>query len=212
MKVLICQEIEVLRVGLTCLLQSFEGVEVVASAATELELLQELRREVDVILLHFELPDCDISAVVRRIRQQKPAVVIVIMLKTAHSFWFALNTKADGYCHTETDVEHLQTALKVVSSRRAYLDPFVSDYLLRGEGYAQLRSCRPSRENNSKCERLSRRENEVLQLLAEGMSNSELAEELGLSTHTVKVHIKKILAKLNVKDRTNAVLMALQSQ
>lgn len=210
--VFIAEDKDVIRAGLRQLVDSIDGCRVVGDATDGESAWKAIASlEPTVVILKDDLPGLDGVGLSNRIKKEMPRCAVVMMLSTPGSFWTAIGGHADAYFFREVPLSILEPAIKTVAAGGAYLGTYVADYLLRGDGYNVLKLAASRRTDSTELNSLSRREHEVLGLLSEGMSNEQIAGSLGLSIQTVKVHVKHILKKLKVTDRTQAVIKALKS-
>ena len=204
-RVLIVEDHALVRAGLLTALTT-AGCEVVAEAADGpegLRLANEIRP--DVVLVDIGLPGLDGIELTRRLRTSLPGTGIVIL--TVHDLdaeiFAALAAGADAYCLKTSDAASLITAVRVVAGGGAYFDSQIAHVVLR-----ELGSLR--QKEGGEDSPLSSRETDVLRLIADGKSNSEIADQLYLGLGTVKGHIRDILDKLSASDRTHAAVTALR--
>jgi DNA-binding NarL/FixJ family response regulator len=211
--VFIAEDKDVVRAGLHQLINEMPGCQVVGYASdgpTALDRIAQLKPK--VVLLKDQLPGpLDGIQIAQKLQQLQPKLGIIMMLSQAGDFWQALSARADAYFFREVPASILEPAIQTVAQGGCYLGAYVAEYLLRGEGYNLLKNAGARRTDRSELNLLSKREHEVLDLLSEGKSNEQIAQVLGLSIQTVKVHVKHILKKLKVTDRTQAVIKALKS-
>jgi DNA-binding NarL/FixJ family response regulator len=211
-QVFIAEDKDVIRAGLRQLVSSIKDCSVVGDASDgETAWKHILELKPSVVLMKDALPGLDGIALCQRIKREMPRVGVVMMLSSPNDFWPALTSKADAYFFREVPANILEPAIRTVAEGGAFLGNYVADYLLRGDGYNTLKLVAGRRMEGSDLGALSKREHEVLGLLAEGKSNEQIANVLGLSIQTVKVHVKHILKKLKVSDRTQAVIKALRA-
>jgi DNA-binding NarL/FixJ family response regulator len=212
-RVYVAEDKDVIRAGLGQLIQQIPDAEVVGTAADgETALKEILDKDVTVALVKDELPGIDGVTLVQRLKRERPNIGTILMLNQPSEFWYGLSAKADGYFFREVSAEILEPAIRTVATGGAYIGSVLADYLIRGEGYAMLRQSQPRKASTSVTANLSVREKEVLGLLSLGKSNELIAKDLGLSIQTVKVHVKHILKKMGVSDRTQAVIRALTAR
>lgn len=210
--VVIAEDKEVMRLGLAQMVASspkFSVVGVVTNADHLLHLVATDKP--DVILLKNNLPGGTLTNTLRRAREISPHTVAIVLLAQPEEFWAVLDSKAQGYCMREVPASSLQEAISSVALGRCYIGTLLASYLLRGDGQRLLQTVVPRVGRPSALDSLSRREKDVIALLSEGQTNEEIAQTLKLSIQTVKVHVKHILKKLKVSDRTQAAIKALKS-
>ncbi|GEN87143.1 response regulator transcription factor [Oceanobacillus sp. FSL W8-0428] len=170
----------------------------------------------DVVLMDINMPKINgVQATADLIRQFPNTKIIILSIHDDENYvTHALKTGAQGYLLKEMDAEALVEAIKVVSSGGSYLHPRITHNLVKE--YRRLARENTSSLANRNVEHrkplhlLTRRECQVLQLLAEGKSNRAVAESLYISEKTVKNHVSNILQKMNVNDRTQAVVCAIR--
>jgi DNA-binding NarL/FixJ family response regulator len=212
--VLIAETDDVLRRGQQDIVSTLSRFVVAGTAGDTEALLSTVReKKPSIIVINEQFNEhADFATMVEALRDLSPKSAIMVMLSTTNAFWHVLSAKADAYCDRDMRPEHFRAALDAVSHGHRYIAPNLSEYLLNGDGLPLLRAVVPKicPSAASELESLSRREREVMKLLSEGKSNETIAKELGLSIQTVKVHVKHILKKLKVTDRTQAVIKALK--
>ena len=202
-RVLIADDQRVVREGLSMVLGLLPGVEVVGAASDGNEavaLAGELRP--DVVLMDLRMPHCDGVEATRLLREREPAVKVVVLTTYSddRSVLDALRAGARGYLTKDAGGPEIREALRLVVDDNTVIDPAVQHHLvdaITGVG-GQPRSAGP----------LTPREMEVLTLIAGGLSNPEIAGRLVVSEATVKSHINRLLAKINARDRAQAVAYA----
>ncbi|MFB7411587.1 response regulator [Streptomyces sp. NPDC056202] len=237
-RVVVADDQAVVREGIVMLLGLLAGVEVVGSARDGEEavaLTAELAP--DVVLMDLRMPRCDGVEATRRIRERHPGTEVVVLTTYADdaSLFPALRAGARGYLTKDASGEEIVRALRDVTDGRAGLSPSVQRRLLeqlveRGasaetagpsggtgpgaEGSAAAAAAAASSATAGPvvpgADGLTERETEVLVLVADGLSNQEIAGRLGISTATVKTHINNLFAKTGVRDRAQAVRYAYQ--
>jgi len=185
------------RMGLASSLGDEEDLEVVGEASTVAEAL-ELQKEVqpDVALIDFNLPDGDGPELVEKfVAAQTPTRCIILSVSEGEDDIFrAVQAGANGYTPKSTEREELLSAIRAVAAGENYFPQRIQNRL-------DQRSRRPE---------LTARETEVLLLVVEGLLNKEIADRLGLAEITVKQHVSSVLRKLEVQDRTQAAVAAVE--
>ncbi|PPF17608.1 MULTISPECIES: response regulator transcription factor [unclassified Rathayibacter] len=209
-RVLLVDDQELVRVGFRIILESEPGIEVVGEARTGLEALQrasELRP--DVICMDVQMPGLDGLAATREIVADPRLCSRVLILTTfdRDDYLFeALSAGASGFLLKNASPEELVEAVQVVARGDAMLAPDVTRRVI--ERFASVPERTPAAADHSGVADLTDREREVLVHLARGWSNAEIAAELFVGEATVKTHVSKILMKLGVRDRIQAVVFA----
>lgn len=204
-RVLVVDDEALIRMGFQHILDAADGIQAVAavSGSQALQAVQELRP--DVVLLDIRMPDVDGLTVLQDIRRL-PAPPVVAMLTTFDTDEYvtaALRAGAAGFLLKDTDPEQLGHLVRTLVAGDTVLASKVTRTVVDGflEGGTDEHAVRAVR-------RLTEREREVLTLLADGLSNSEIGGHMFLSTGTVKDHVSAILAKLGVDNRVRAALLA----
>ncbi|PPH18303.1 MULTISPECIES: response regulator transcription factor [unclassified Rathayibacter] len=209
-RVLLVDDQELVRVGFRIILESEPGIEVVGEARTGFEALQrasELRP--DVICMDVQMPGLDGLAATREIVADPRLCSRVLILTTfdRDDYLFeALSAGASGFLLKNASPEELVEAVQVVARGDAMLAPDVTRRVI--ERFASVPERTPAAADHSGVADLTDREREVLVHLARGWSNAEIAAELFVGEATVKTHVSKILMKLGVRDRIQAVVFA----
>jgi DNA-binding NarL/FixJ family response regulator len=206
-RVLIVDDQPLLRAGFKSVLEASGQVDVVGEAATGVEAIEQARRlEPDVVLMDVRMPDMDGIQATRRMPQQK--VLILTTFGLDEYIIEALRAGASGFLLKDAPVEELLSAVRAVAAGDAQLSPAVTKRLLD-----QVARRLPSAvdHDDALLEELTAREQEVLRLLAVGMSNAEIGDALVVSEATVKTHVSSVLGKLGLRDRVQAVIYAYES-
>jgi DNA-binding NarL/FixJ family response regulator len=206
-RVVIADDQALVRAGFRMILTA-DGIDVVAEATTGIEAVDAVRKHVpDVVLMDVRMPEMDGLTATRHILSGAGAAPRIIMLTTFdldHYVYAALTAGASGFLLKDVTPEHLVNAVRLVRDGDAMLAPAITRRLV--ERFARRDADAPAIHRDLTA--LTKRELEVLGLLAQGLSNAELARRLHLSEATVKTHIARILAKLDLRDRVQAVVVA----
>jgi len=205
-RVLIVDDHAVVREGLRTFLQLQDRIEVVGEAGDGEEALEQAARlRPDVILMDLLMPRLDGVSAMRELRTRaSPSRVIVLTsFLDDDRLMPAIEAGAAGYLLKNVEPAELARAVRAAHAGEALLDPTVAARLV------QRIAARPS-ATGFESRRLTRREHEVLELIARGRSNKRIASALDISEKTVKTHVGHVLAKLGVSDRTQAALLAVQ--
>ena len=207
-RVLVADDQRVVRDGLATLLGQLPGIEVVGTAGDGNEAVELVRRyRPDVVLMDLRMPRCDGVEATRRIRELgTPTQVVVLTTYTDdRSVLDALRAGAVGFLTKDAGASEIQQAIEAVSRGDAAIDPAVQRHLVTAvaAGHAA-----PPQAADEPPDGLTRREAEVLALIADGLSNAEIAERLTVSEATVKTHVNHVFSKTGVRDRAQAVAYA----
>jgi two-component system, NarL family, response regulator DegU len=220
-KIVIIDDHQLFREGVKRILDFEENFEVVAEGDDGKDAVQLVEQyNPDVVIMDINMPDVNGVEATRKLIEAYPDTkVIILSIHDDESYvTHALKSGAVGYLLKEMDANTLIEAVKVVADGGSYLHPKVTHNLVKEyrrlanhgqavgeqEGYQKVEVRRP-------LHLLTRRECEVLQLLADGKSNRAIGEELYISEKTVKNHVSNILQKMNVNDRTQAVVVAIKN-
>jgi NarL family two-component system response regulator LiaR len=213
-RVLIVDDHAVVREGLRTFLELQDGIEVVGEAADgEQAVARATELEPDVILMDLVMPHLDGIGAMRELRaRSSPSRVIVLTsFLDDERLMPALQAGAAGYLLKDVEPPELARAVRSACADEALIDPTVAARLLHtlsGDGRGAGATTATAAQNA--IAQLTRREREVLELIALGHSNKRIALELGVAEKTVKTHVGHLLAKLGVSDRTQAALFAVQ--
>ncbi len=207
-RLLLVDDHEVVRTGLRMLLESQSDIKILAEASTGAEAIQMAREfKPDVVVMDITLPDITGIEATRRLKESQPEIAVVAL--TIHEdeqyFFEMLQAGASGYVPKRAAPEDLITAIRAAFAGEIYIYPslakaLVSDYLGRSRSDPQEASL----------EALTPREAQVLELLAEGLSNDEIADNLVISRHTVARHRENLMGKLNLHSRSELVKYAIR--
>jgi DNA-binding NarL/FixJ family response regulator len=208
-RVLIADDQQLVREGLHLLLDLLPDIGVAGEAsdgAAAVEQAQKLKP--DVILMDVQMPKLDGVTATRQIQETCPEIKIIILTTFDDDEYIfeGLRAGAVGYLLKDVPSERLAEAIRAAARGEAFIHPSVTRKVVAE--FTRLTEREHVRRKQPLVEPLSPREMEVLALLAEGLSNQEVADRLTIAPGTVKNHVSNILAKLGVRDRTQAVLQA----
>lgn len=206
-KVLLVDDHTVVLKGLSFFLKTQENIELVGEASNGREALQKVKDvQPDVVLMDLYMPEMDGIQATKHIKQDYPAIKVLVLTSFSDQNHVlpALQAGASGYILKDVEPDQLVEAIRSAYKGNIQLHPEIANALLL-QGMPQ-----PKRENKIQVGSLTGRENEVLKLLAKGMSNKEIAGALTITEKTVKAHVSNILSKLKVSDRTQAALYAVK--
>jgi DNA-binding NarL/FixJ family response regulator len=210
-RVVVADDQDIVRAGFSALLETQPDITVVGSAGDGEEALRQCREHApDVVLMDVRMPVMDGIEATRRLAAAGdggPRVLVLTTFDLDEYVYDALRFGASGFLLKDVAAERLFDAVRVVAAGDALLAPAVTRRLI-GE-FARMRP-RPA-PRPERLEDLTTRETEVLCLVAEGLSNAEIAERLVVSEETVKTHVSRVLMKLDLRDRTQAVVVAYES-
>jgi DNA-binding NarL/FixJ family response regulator len=210
-RVVVADDQQIVRAGFAALLDTRDDIEVVGTAADGEEAVRVCREQrPDVVLMDIRMPAMDGIEATRRLGEDgehAPKVIVLTTFDLDEYVYDALGAGASGFLLKDVTAETLFDAVRVVAAGEALLDPSVTRRLV--SEFARLRPTLPPRPDA--LQELTPRELEVLRLVAEGMSNGEIAERLVVSDETVKTHVSRVLSKLHLRDRTQAVVVAYES-
>jgi DNA-binding NarL/FixJ family response regulator len=212
-RVVVADDQEIVRSGFAALLDTQPDITVVGTASQGAEAVQLCtEQQPDVVLMDVRMPVMDGIEATRRIAADDDGGTRVLVLTTFdldEHVYDALHAGASGFLLKDVTAESLFDAVRVVAAGDALLAPSVTRRLV-GE-LVRLRPRSPSPVRTGALRTLTARETEVLRLVAEGLSNAEIAERLVVSHETVKTHVSRILTKLHLRDRVQAVVAAYES-
>ena len=230
-RIAIVEDHELTRMGLEAALQRRDGLKVIATAATGYQGLNILKdAKPDIAIVDIGLPDIDGIELLRLFRAaqgEMPSLTKILML-TMHSgedsVMAAFAAGADAYCQKDISMDKLEEAIRSTHEGNPWIDPTIASIVLRQLRQNSAPVTRIDREKTVKIKGLdgdyadivgsaglTDREIEILQLIVRGCSNGEIAEQLFVTVGTVKTHVRHILNKLCVDDRTHAAVLALRA-
>ncbi|MFZ0042867.1 MAG: response regulator transcription factor [Solirubrobacteraceae bacterium] len=215
-RVLVVDDHAVVREGLRAFLELQEGINVVGEAADGKQAIEQAQAlQPDVILMDLVMPGLDGIGAMRAVHKLLPEIRVIVLTSFLDDERLkpALQAGAAGYLLKDVEPSELARAVRSACADEAMIDPTVAARLLRtlsepggGVGGAGILDGGGAEPGAS----LTRREREVLALIAHGRSNKRIAFELGIAEKTVKTHVGHVLAKLGVSDRTQAAVLAVQ--
>ena len=207
-RVVIADDQRVVREGLAMLVGLMDGIELVATASDGAEAIEAVARErPDVALMDLRMPEIDGAEATRTIRAAQPETQVLVLTTYADdaSLFPALQAGARGYLTKDATAEEIEEAVRSLAAGRTHLDPKIQERLVA----AVVEQPTPSAGVDAALpDDLTPREAEVLNLIAAGMSNAEIAATLVVSDATVKTHINHVFAKTGARDRAQAVRYA----
>ena len=207
-RVVLVDDQQLIRQGVRSLLGLTGDISVIAEASDGDDGIAVIRRErPDVVLLDLRMPKTDGVAVLKALQADAvlPPTIILTTFDDDVALLEAVRAGARGYLLKDVSLEQLTAAIRDVAAGGTVIRPMVTERVMRG-----LEHVRREFDSLSPPDPLTRREVEVLRLMAGGYSNREIASALGTAEGTVKNHASSILSKLGVRDRTRAVLKALE--
>jgi DNA-binding NarL/FixJ family response regulator len=210
-RVLIVDDQALVRAGFKMILDAEPEIEVVGEAGDGLDGIEAARTlRPDVVLMDIRMPELDGLEATRRLtsNEEAPRVLILTTFDLDEYVYEALRSGASGFLLKDTPPEQLVQAIRVVAEGEALIAPSITKRLIeefvRAGGTTQP-------EPPPGVAELTARELEVLRLIARGLSNAEIAKELFVSETTVKTHVARVLMKLHIRDRVQAVVLAYES-
>jgi DNA-binding NarL/FixJ family response regulator len=207
-RVLVADDQSMVRAGFRMLLSGERDIEVVAEASDGLEAIDKAHRfHPTVVLMDIRMPELDGLEATRRILATNNGARILILttFDLDEYVYEALRAGASGFVLKDDPPEQLLAAIRTVAAGDALLSPTVTKRVIRQ--FARMPRPAPPKE----LEELSDRERDVFRLIARGLSNAEIGQELYISETTVKTHVTHILQKLGLRDRVQAVVLAYQT-
>ena len=211
-RVLICDDHALYRRGLIMVLEDATDIEVVAEAENGEEAVEKARDLVpDVVLMDVRMPRVNGIEAARQIRAEVPTTKILMLTVSDEEddLYEAIKAGANGYLLKEISVEEVAEAIRAVTQGQSLISPSMASKLLN-EFNALVKKAEEKQQFPAPA--LTAREVEVLRLVAKGMSNREIAEELYISENTVKNHVRNILEKLHLHNRMEAVIYAVRER
>jgi len=204
-RVLVADDQWMVRDGFRMLLKNADGIEIVAEAENGLEAVEKAARfQPNVVLMDIRMPTLDGLEATRRILAADELVRVLILttFDLDEYIYEALRAWASGFVLKDDPPEQLLAAIRTVAAGDALLSPSVTRRVIKQ--FTKL----PPRTPPTGFDELTSREHEVLQLLAQGLSNAEIGTQLYIGETTVKTHVTRVLQKLDVRDRAQAIVVA----
>lgn len=230
LRIVLIEDHNLTRIALKTALQQIEDLEIVGESASGQGGLDVLKtRSTDIALVDIGLPDIDGIEVVEKLREfqaEQGIEPIKVLMLTMHdsesAVMAAFAAGADSYCMKQTDLDDLVVAIRETCAGNSWIDPAIASVVLRQVREASLvaagsnrtvaiEAVEPEFEQILESYPLTERELEILELIVAGCSNAEIAERSYITVGTVKTHVRSILNKLGVDDRTKAAVRALRS-
>jgi len=209
-RVLLVDDDDLMRAGLRSVLSSDETIEVVGEAGDGRAAVQRVHElGPDVVLMDVRMPNLDGISATREVLAARPEAKVVILTTFEQDDYIfgALRAGASGFLLKRTSPEELIGGLQTVAAGDSLLSPSVTRRVVE----RMARQPAPDTSSSERLKELTPREREVLELVAGGLSNGEIAAALVIEESTVKTHVKRILMKLRLRDRVQAVIFAYES-
>jgi DNA-binding NarL/FixJ family response regulator len=209
-RVLIVDDDELMRAGLRGVLASDPDIEIVGEAADGRDAVYRAGKlQPDVVLMDVRMPDVDGITATRQLLEAlaETRVMILTTFEDDDYIFGALNAGASGFLLKRTRPEDLIAAIHTIAAGDSLLSPSVTSRVIE----RTARRPAPDADRDARLAELTPREREVLDLLTQGLSNAEIAAALVIEESTVKTHVKRVLVKLAVRDRVQAVIFAYES-
>lgn len=210
-KLLVVDDQSIVREGLRSLLQAKPDLDIVGDADNgQVAVERAIALQPDVVLMDVRMPIMDGVAATRTLQEQAPDIKVLVLTTFDDSEYVsqAMHYGAKGYLLKDTPSDEIAEAIRAVHKGYTHLGPGMFEKAIAPLSHPQTEMQPPP----SELEQLTPREREVLQLIAKGYSNREIAQTLYISERTVKNHVNSILSRLNVRDRTQAAILAMNWQ
>ncbi len=210
-KILLVEDHELTRKGIAFGLKYQSGIEVIGEVENGKLAVDFVRnKRPDIILMDVAMPIMNGIDATRKIHEIDPDIKVIMLTSISEkdSVLSAFRSGAHAYCMKDIRSEELADVIYMVVSGALWIAPQIASYIievLKNKASLQMIQSKTALDFN-----LTARETEILKLISEGMCNKDIAEELVLSLHTVKNHVKSIIQKLSVDDRTQAAILALK--
>ena len=207
-RLLICDDQAIARQGLEMILSTADDIRVIGTAQDGQDAVtQALHSQPDVVLMDLKMPNLNGIQATRLLREQAPDLRILVLTTYADDEWLyeAIQAGANGYLLKDTPPEQLIAAIRGTADGKTHVDPDVA-----GKVFAQITHQQPITPPEPLMEPLTKRELEVLRLVASGFTNAEIARQVHLTEGTVGNYMSNILGKLQANDRTQAVVIGIR--
>jgi DNA-binding NarL/FixJ family response regulator len=208
-RVLLVDDDDLMRAGLRSVLSSDETIEVVGEAGDGRAALGEIRKlQPDLVLMDIRMPELDGISATREVLAAEPELKVVVLTTFEEDDYIfeALSAGASGFLLKRTKPEELIAAIHTVAEGDSLLSPSVTRRVIDRMATQPVATL-----SGARLEELTPREREVLELVGRGLSNREIAEAFVIEESTVKTHVKRILMKLGLRDRVQAVILAYET-
>jgi len=211
-RILVADDQALVRAGFRMILDAEEDLDVIGEAVDGVQAVEQARLlKPDIVLMDIRMPELDGIEATRRLLADAPEGSVRVLMLTTFDLneyvYEALRAGASGFLLKDTPPEQLAAGIRVVARGEALLAPTITKRLI--EEFAAAASPDPKPPDGY--DELTEREREVFALIARGLSNAELAAELIVSETTVKTHVARVLMKLGLRDRVQAVVLAYES-
>jgi DNA-binding NarL/FixJ family response regulator len=210
-KILLAEDHELTRKGITYGLKAFDNIDIVWEVDNGKEaIVFSEKYKPDLILMDIAMPVLNGIDATKEIKSLNPNIKVIMLtsISEKESVLSAFNSGANAYCMKNIKIDDLVNIIKTVMDGALWIDPSIAGYIL--EILQSRSSIYESQKGNNIDFNLTNREKEILKLISEGLCNKDIAEKLFISLHTVKNHVKSIIQKLAVDDRTQAAILALK--
>ena len=210
-RILLADDDDLVRAALRMILESEAEFTIVGEVSNGLEAVEVARRiKPDIVLMDIQMPEMDGIAATRALVESASAtdskVLVLTTFELDEYVFQALRAGASGFLLKRTPADDLISGIKVVAQGEALLSPSITRRLITE--FIKQPNNRASTVDSERVSLLTERELEVLRLIAQGLSNSEIADQIFVSEGTVKTHVRRIFSKIEVRDRTQAVIFA----
>ncbi len=206
-RVMLADDRALVRQGIRSLLEKLEGVEVVGDVADGREAVQMAKTaQPDIVFLDIAMPGLNGLEAAARLKKESPTtrVIMLSMYGGEEYFHQAMDSGVAGYLLKDADRTELELAIKTVQRGETYLSPAVAKYAVEAYRYRKEGECGP-------LARLSSRQREILQLIAEGHTTKDIAQRLNLSPRTVETHRAELMDRLDIHDVPGLVRLAIRA-